>query len=218
MTSGQDYCPDPGREPCSDWGASSWFQTSSERYEQCYGQEDPPPPPTDPGDGGSENGPTSVPGMPQTMPIQLGSGGCVPASLAQVQIAMCDNGSKTPGQIEGAMFQYGYQKYGMTFTYAGVPLSGMNSFVNHFFTTTILQPAGNFQGAINAGHPIMIDVFSHMDGPDMEVWHSVVITGYNPNNVNQVYYLDPGTGTTHTGDAASLYANSHYAIPITGCK
>lgn len=53
MTSGQNYCPEPGQEPCSEYWGATWSQTSSERYEQCYGQEDPPPPPTDPTDGGS---------------------------------------------------------------------------------------------------------------------------------------------------------------------
>ena len=162
------------------------------------------------GTGSSGTGPTSVPGMPQTMPKQLGVGGCVPASLTQVKLALCGG---VESQIEGAMFLYGIQQYGTNFPNDGVPLSGMSGFVNNFFTTTALIPAGNFQGAINAGHPIMVDIFAYMDGPNTSVYHSVVVTGYNPNNVSQVYYLDPGTGTTQTADAASLFAGTHYAIP-----
>lgn len=142
----------------------------------------------------------------------------MPASLTQVKLALCEKGGQTAGQIEGEMYTYGVQQYGLNFFDDGVPLSGMASFVSHFFNVTILMPAGNFQGAINAGYPVMIDVFAHMDGPNMAVYHSVVVTGYNPNNPSQIYYLDPGTGTTQTGDAATLLANSHYAIPITGCK
>jgi len=167
------------------------------------------------GGSGSGPGPTSIPKMPQKMPKQLGVGGCVPASLTQVKLALCGG---VESQIEGSMFLYGMQQYGTSFPNDGVPLSGMSAFVNNFFTTTALIPAGNFQGAINAGHPIMVDMFAYMDGPNTKVYHSVVVTGYDPNNVNQVYYLDPGTGTTETTDAASLFAGTHYAIPITGCK
>lgn len=170
------------------------------------------------GGGGGGGGYTSVPGMPATMPKQTGTGTCVPASLAQVKLSLC-GGTQTLGQIEGAMDLYGIQSFNdPNFISNGVPLSGIGGFIDHFFNTTILVPAGNIQGAINAGHPVMIDVFSYMDGPATSVYHSVVVTGYNPNNPSQIYYLDPGTGTTVTGDANSMFTNSHYAIPITGCK
>lgn len=48
ITSGVGFCAEPGREACPDWGMS-WYQTSSESNEQCYGEDDPPPP----GDGGT---------------------------------------------------------------------------------------------------------------------------------------------------------------------
>ncbi|GAB3637677.1 hypothetical protein GCM10027422_32670 [Hymenobacter arcticus] len=94
----------------------------------------------------------------------------------------------------------------------------MSDFINHFFDTTILYPVGNFQGAINAGYPIMIDMFSYMDGPNTAVYHSVVITGYDPTNPKIVYYLDPGSGMTQAANATNLFSGSHYAIPIIGCK
>ena len=195
-------------------------------YTVC--SDNPPPPPPGSGGGGGGGGPwggttgpdkTSVPGMPKTMtmPKQITPGTCVPSSLAQVKLSLCGGGQK-PGMVEGEMWKYGIQQYGMDFTNNGVPLNGINSFVSHFFNTTILYPTGNFKGAIEEGYPIMIDVFAYMDGPNTAVYHSVVITGYDPNDASKVYYLDPGTGTTQTGNAATLYANAHYAIPIIGCK
>ena len=166
---------------------------------------------------GQGTGPTSIPNMPQTMPRQITAGSCVPSSLAQVKLALC-GGNQTAEQIESAMLLYGIQQYGINFPNEGVPLSDISGFINHFFNTTILNPAGNVQGAINAGYPIMIDVFSHMDGPGTAVYHSVVITGYDPADVSKMFYLDPGTGRTHQSSATTLFANTHYAIPITGCK
>jgi hypothetical protein len=221
ITSGVDGCQPPWTEPCDDFGAT-WTLTYSSTTPQCHYESDPPLP----GGGGTGTGPGSGPAptfvnkmyATMTMPKQGTPGSCVPASLAQVKEALCSSKYQSVGQVEGSMIQYGIQLYGPNFINDGLPLTGIGDFINHFFNTTILYPANNYQGAINAGQPIMIDVFEYMDGPSTAVYHSVVIFGYNPNNPSQVYYLDPGTGTTKTGDGASLLNNSHYAIPITGCK
>ena len=149
------------------------------------------------------------------MSQQMFPGTCVPASLTQVKLALCGGDE---GQVEGAMLLYGLQHYGTNFTNDGVPLGGIADFTNNFFNTTILYPTNNFQGAINAGYPIMVNIFAYMDGPNTAVYYSVVITGYNPDNTSEVYYLDPATGTTKTGDGASILTQSHYSIPIVSCK
>jgi hypothetical protein len=133
-------------------------------------------------------------------------------------MALCKGGWQIEGQVEGAMWTYGMQLYGTNFMNDGVPLSGMTNFVDHFFTTTILAPATNYQSAIASGYPIMVDIFGYMDGPNTSVYHSVIITGYDPANPSQVYYLDPATGTTKTGNGPDIIAKSHYVIPVTGCK
>lgn len=67
------------------------------------------------------------------------------------------------------MLLYGQQQYGSNFYLYGVPLEHIGSYINHFFNVTFLCPAGNLQGAIDSGYPVMIDIFSHMDGPNTAV-------------------------------------------------
>lgn len=179
------------------------------------------------GGGGSDNsggpGRSSVPGLPptKTMPPQTGKAGCVPASLTVVKMALCNGNGQTEGDMEGAMWTYAMQQFGTGVVNDGVPPNGMAGFVNHFFNTTSLSPAGNYQGAINAGQPIMLSFHAGNDtinGVVTQIWHSVVVTGYNPANPTQIYYLDPLTGRTETGIGATMFTNSLYAIPVTSCK
>ncbi len=64
------------------------------------------------------------------------------------------------------MLLYGIQQYGTSFVNDGVPLSDIGSFIRHFFYVDVLYPVGNFWGAINAGHPIIINIFYYMDVPN----------------------------------------------------
>lgn len=167
----------------------------------------------DPGTGGSGDGPGPkfVPNMPTTMSPQITPGSCVTSSLSEVKTALCGG---DPLQVESSMLNYAVQLYGGNYLNQGMPLGDITNFANHFFTTTILFPVGNYQGAIDAGYPIAIDVPS---GINSNIWHSVIITGYEPGT-STAYYLDPATGTTVAGDGPSLVANAHYTIPITGCR
>lgn len=169
---------------------------------------------TGPGSGGAGGpaNPKMVSRMPTSMPTQVG-GGCVPASLAIIKSSLCGG---SYGQNQNAIGLYGTQQYGVFFMNNGVPLADMGSFVDHFFNVDILMPAGNFMGAIDNGYPILIDKFSYSDGTT-DVYHSVVVTGYDQNDQTTVYYLDPATGSLSSGDGPTLFANSHYAIPVTGC-
>lgn len=170
------------------------------------------------GGGGSQSStPKLIPRMPTAISPQVGGGACVPTALAVAQIGLCGGVQST---ILGPMYIYGGSKFGglMNFTERGVPGDGMDDFVNHFFNVSNFnKDTDSFTAELDAGHPIVIDIFQSQTGNDVYT-HAVTIIGYDQDDLNTVYYIDPADGSMKSGDGSSLLSSAHFAFAITGCK